>query len=427
MPRFATDRRLALAGRTAGTAAALTVLLWVGLAGSARASHSILDFGKHTVGTASSPRALKFTLDEPDTGPHRVAFLGQDFQVVANSCAEIRALVTKFCDVKVVFAPVSTGAKSVNPRLHLDRDSDYFVGWQSSSTYYTLTGDALPHYQPATLTPAAHDFGAEFVGGKVSRTFIFRASDAPSSKLKTVVVHSGGASFTIDSDTCAFRTLKVVQKCKVVVSFQPKTLGRKTGELVVYSNRGSRSAQFAGSGKQRPIVLPPPPPPPPPIGPPPPVGTIMWIDHFGLQPGDATVQTSAQGTTPAGFGFAGLVVTSTTTGEVSPATGSRKVVHRALEVPPGYTVKGVRVCYELSNSRTFISRIGLAQVANPPTAATVVLDDDTDRTNLGPICIDSAETTVATTSGSILLSLQLNFGDIGDSIVIRGVGIRLLG
>ena len=37
-------------------------------------------------------------------------------------------------------------------------------------------------------------------------------------------------------------------------------------------------------------------------------------------------------------------------------------MQKALEVPPGHMIKGIRLCYELSNERTFINQINILQV-----------------------------------------------------------------
>ena len=126
----------------------------------------------------------------------------------------------------------------------------------------------------------------------------------------------------------------------------------------------------------------------------PPQKTIMWINHFDLLPGDPSVKTSFNAVSSGvGGGLTGLVIQSTTTGENAQG-GGNKVVHMGLQVPPGYSIRGVRVCYELSNKRSFISQIRLAQVQTPPQTAIVRLDDGTDQTNPGPICVDSAATAV---------------------------------
>jgi hypothetical protein len=153
--------------------------------------------------------------------------------------------------------------------------------------------------------------------------------------------------------------------------------------------------------------------------------TIMWVNHFDLLPGDSSVTTSFNAVSSGvGSGLTGLVIQSSTTGENAEG-GGNKVVHMGLQVPPNYSIRGVRVCYELSNKRSFISQIRLAQVQTPPQSAIVRLDDGTNQTNRGPICIDSAETTVDPTLGEVLLSLRVNFGKTSDKIVVRALGLHL--
>lgn len=151
----------------------------------------------------------------------------------------------------------------------------------------------------------------------------------------------------------------------------------------------------------------------------------MWINHFDLLPGDSSVKTSFNAVSSGvGGGLTALVIESTTTGE-SATGGGNKVVHMGLQVPPGYSINGVRVCYELSNKRSFISQIRLAQVKNPPQTAVVLLDDGTDQTNPGPICVDSAATSVDPSAGEVLLSLRANFGNTSDKIAVRALGLHL--
>jgi hypothetical protein len=152
---------------------------------------------------------------------------------------------------------------------------------------------------------------------------------------------------------------------------------------------------------------------------------IMWVNHFDLLPGDPSVTTSFNAVSSGvGGGLTGLVIQSSTTGENAQG-GGNKVVHMGLQVPTGNLIRGVRVCYELSNKRSFISQIRLAQVQTPPQSAIVKLDDGTDQTNPGPICVDSATTTVDPSLGEVLLSLRVNFGNTSDKIVIRALGLHL--
>src|SRR5712692_4761103 len=153
---------------------------------------------------------------------------------------------------------------------------------------------------------------------------------------------------------------------------------------------------------------------------------LVWINHVALVSGDRSVVSTTFNSTTSGVGggLAGLVIQSTTTGDTDSFNGN-KVVWRALEAPPRFLITGVRVCYELSSSGSFISQIRLAQVQNPPSNALVILDDATHLTNQGPVCVDSASTSVDPSLGSVLLDLRVNFGNTADKIVIRGLGLHL--
>jgi hypothetical protein len=148
-------------------------------------------------------------------------------------------------------------------------------------------------------------------------------------------------------------------------------------------------------------------------------GPIMWLNHLDLLPGDPSVTTRHEWVQSHG-----LVVRSSTTGEMAPS-GGNKVVTMGVQVPPGFLITGVRVCYELSNARTFISQIRLAQTQAPPGTQLVILDDGTDHTQPGPRCVDSARTTIDPGKGAVTLSLRVNFADTADQINILAVGLRL--
>lgn len=170
-------------------------------------------------------------------------------------------------------------------------------------------------------------------------------------------------------------------------------------------------------------------PPSPPSDPPSePVAVLMWTNHLDFLPGDPSVKTSFNAVTSGvGGGLSGLIIESTTTGEDA-AGGGNKVVEKGLQIPPGFLISGVRVCYELSNARSFISQIRLDQVQDPPATALVLLDDGTDLTNAGPVCVNSAEvsTPIDPSTGAVRLNFRVNFGDITDRIVLRAVGLNLL-
>ncbi|HTC93683.1 MAG TPA: hypothetical protein VK699_09535 [Terriglobales bacterium] len=152
----------------------------------------------------------------------------------------------------------------------------------------------------------------------------------------------------------------------------------------------------------------------------------MWIDHLVFLPGDPSVQTSFNAVNSGvGGGLSGLIITSSTLGDEADG-GGNKVVETALEVPPGFDIVSVRVCYENSNPRSFITQTRLAQVQNPPSTALVLLDDPTHLNAAGPVCVNSQPTLVNPAKGSVLLSLRVNFGDTTDKIVLRAVGLNLV-
>ena len=115
-----------------------------------------------------------------------------------------------------------------------------------------------------------------------------------------------------------------------------------------------------------------------------PVRQVMWINHLELLPGDGSVTTTHDAVSSGvGGGLAALVVHSSTTGEIGQG-GGNKVVWRGLQVPPAFNVVGVRLCYELTSAKSYISQVRIAQVQNPPATATVLLDDPTNHTAVGP-------------------------------------------
>lgn len=152
----------------------------------------------------------------------------------------------------------------------------------------------------------------------------------------------------------------------------------------------------------------------------------VWTNHLDFLPGDPSINTSFNAiNSGVGSGLSGLIVTSTTLGSTAP-NGGNKVIEKGLDIPPGYLLTGIRLCYQSSNSRTFLSQIRLAQLTNPPTSAIVRLDDARLQLRAaGPVCLNSRAVTVNQTAGAVRLSLRFNFGSTSDRFVLRGVGLLL--
>jgi hypothetical protein len=138
--------------------------------------------------------------------------------------------------------------------------------------------------------------------------------------------------------------------------------------------------------------------------------SVQWLNHLGFLPGNASVGTAFNAVdSGVGGGLSGLIVSSTTTGEVD------KYIEQGVQVPPGFLVSGVRVCYESTSATSFISQIRLAQLQDPPATALVLLDDGADLVNPGPVCVNSAlpfAGSIDPALGALRLSLGVNFADI---------------
>jgi hypothetical protein len=152
---------------------------------------------------------------------------------------------------------------------------------------------------------------------------------------------------------------------------------------------------------------------------------VQWLSHFNLLPGDSSVTVTYNAVSSGvGSGLTGLVVHSSTTGDVANG-GGNKVVEIAGGPMPGYHVTGVRLCYENSSTSTFVDDIRLAQVQDPPSVASVALDDTTPQNLAGPHCYDSQKVDIDPATGTILLDLRVDFASTDDVIVIRGLGFHV--
>ncbi len=152
---------------------------------------------------------------------------------------------------------------------------------------------------------------------------------------------------------------------------------------------------------------------------------VMWVNHLALLPGDPSVKTSYNAVNSGvGTGLSGLVIGSTTVGSTAQG-GGNKVVQMGLEVPPGYLVKGVKIAYQNSNVRSYITQVRLSQLQTPPATATVMLDDPTHLDAPGAVYANSAAASIDPGKGPLVLDLRANFGDTSDLIVVRGIGLVL--
>lgn len=123
--------------------------------------------------------------------------------------------------------------------------------------------------------------------------------------------------------------------------------------------------------------------------------------------------------------FAGNIsIRSTTTGDTGPRGNKVVKMRISMRRYTGKEVIGVRLCYQLSNTRSFVTQIRLAQVEREtPLRAVVRLDDGKDLRARASTCVDSRKTSIDPKAGDLLLSLRVNFQNTGDQIRIHSVGL----
>lgn len=155
--------------------------------------------------------------------------------------------------------------------------------------------------------------------------------------------------------------------------------------------------------------------------------TVMWLNPLDLKGNDPSTLTAHDATqTSARFGLSGLLVKSTITGNQC-LTGEGKSVDMGVSVPPGYVVEGVRIAYESSSPKTKIEQIRISQLNDPPTTATVRMDETPPAYTGGPttVTVKASFGKIDPKNGALELNLFTTFANTDDSIIIRGVGLIL--
>ncbi|HXV85951.1 MAG TPA: hypothetical protein VD793_04595 [Gemmatimonadales bacterium] len=147
---------------------------------------------------------------------------------------------------------------------------------------------------------------------------------------------------------------------------------------------------------------------------------LLWINPLALQvppPGGTALATaSIQQVGLSG----GLVVTPTQIGTA--------VAQAGVQVPLGFAITGVRVCY-VPGVSSFVSGIQLFQFAGPPAAPplSLVLSDPLGAPGSSdPVCEDSATAVSVDPSagGPAYVSFPLTFGAV-EPLVIFGAGLHV--
>ena len=141
------------------------------------------------------------------------------------------------------------------------------------------------------------------------------------------------------------------------------------------------------------------------------MATTHWKSADCYVNGDPTLKLQY-----ANVSFAHTKITCTSPGDL-------KWIDMGIEVPAGTIIKGIIICYQLSNSRSFISQVRLTEQTTP-NVRLVHHDDPTDLLSTAPVCFTSVVHYGAPFNGAINLSLRLNFTNAGDSIMLGAVGVQ---
>ncbi len=94
-----------------------------------------------------------------------------------------------------------------------------------------------------------------------------------------------------------------------------------------------------------------------------------------------------------------------------------------LHLPPNVQIEQVIICYEVTNSRSFIAQTRLAEMTTPD-HANVVHDDPTHLTNTAPTSYNSVISGPSPT-GAVTLELRLDFQHTNDQILLGAVGVNI--
>jgi hypothetical protein len=146
---------------------------------------------------------------------------------------------------------------------------------------------------------------------------------------------------------------------------------------------------------------------------------IAWVNHFALAPAGTGLMVAHDAV---GLGLSGLVVSPRT---AAPAPGDGYLLETALEVPPGFFLRGVRIGLEASGPDCGIDLIRLSQMNDPPDSALLLCEDDRAHRAVGPVAVESEAVSVDPRPGPVLLTLGFAFGDPAGCVVIRALGMRL--
>jgi len=208
-----------------------------------------MDFGQR----GKTPTANRQTVRVRNvgTGPlevHGIAITGGDggdFAVRDQTCTRGPVAPGAICEIPVEFIPKTAGSRAAQLVV-----TDNAPG---SPRRVSLAGTvAPPRPTPAAkIAPSALRFGSAVVG-RTGTPGNVQVMSVGTSALKIAGVQLGGANvadFTIASETCTASPVRPDTSCTIVVSFTPRSAGRRTGILAIRDDAVDGPHQIALSGE----------------------------------------------------------------------------------------------------------------------------------------------------------------------------------
>ncbi len=139
----------------------------------------------------------------------------------------------------------------------------------------------------------------------------------------------------------------------------------------------------------------------------------IWLSPTDYVTGDPALQIEYPSVS-----HPSTIVTSETTGDL-------KWISLSLRLPEDTIIEEVIICYQVSNARSFISQLRLAEMGTPDHVL-VRHDDPTDLQSTTPARYSSLVPGVVPARGTaMMLELRLTFQDTEDRISFGAVGVRV--
>lgn len=198
------------------------------------------DFGPVFVGTTSAPR--RFTISNPALLPVSLSpfSVTPPFSLASTTCTSSLPAGAS-CTADVTFAPAAAG-----PATGSITNS---TGNGPVSASLAGTGTPVP---PATIAPAAFDFGSVLVG-TTSATASFTVNN-PGPLPMALSPFAVTPPFNLAATTCGV-SLPAGSSCTAGVRFAPSIFGAASGSISATAGSGTISASLAGTGAQPALLL----------------------------------------------------------------------------------------------------------------------------------------------------------------------------